>query len=359
METLRLSTLAGLILGGLSFVQAVAPVPRTIAGNGHNATDTTAYRDHEPLGVATDIAMGNPFGVQPYGDDLLITTVSDHCVWQLSRETGELRRIAGNGQRGYSGDGGVATDARFDWPHEVRVDRTGNLFIADTRNHVIRRIDAVTRVVSTIGGTGVAGYGGDGGPAVEAMFNQPHSVVLDDAGGILVADTINHRVRRIDLVSGVVTTILGTGKNRLPRDGAVAANEPVLGPRSLAVDEASIWIALREGNSVWRIDRATATVHHVAGSGEKGYSREGESALASTFNGPKGLAIDAAGNLVISDTENQAIRYVDLKNDRVTTLTGGRVSDVTAKLSRPHGVAIDVGGKVIVGDSENHRVLEQ
>ncbi len=357
METLRLSTLAVLILGCISLVQAETTLPVTIAGNGLNSSDDNAYQPNQPRGVATEIKLGNPFGVQPSGGNLLITTVSDHCVWELNRSSGELRRIAGNGRRGYSGDGGLATDASFDWPHEVRIDDHGNLFIADTRNHVIRRVDAVSGIVSTIGGTGQAGYHGDGGQAVEARFNQPHSVVLDRAGGILVADTLNHRVRRIDLATGIVTSIAGTGEKKLPSDGSRAETSPVFGPRSLAVDSESIWIALREGNSIWRLDRASGTVHHIAGTGAKGYSRDGDSALASTFNGPKGLAIDSRGNLVVSDTENHAIRYVNLQTDQVTTLMGGR--DAGDPLLRPHGVAVDEKGRVIVGDSEKHRVLEQ
>ncbi|WP_404307524.1 NHL repeat-containing protein [Neorhodopirellula lusitana] len=328
-----------------------------IAGNGRDSNDEQLYSAGEPQGSAKQFAFGNPFGVQPVGSDLFFTTISDHCVWRMDRKTGDVVRVAGCGLKGYSGDGGPATEARFNWPHEVRVDSAGNLFIADTRNHVIRKVDANTQVISTIAGCGVAGDEGDGGPATKAKLNQPHSVVLDGEGGILIADIANHRIRHVDLKSGLITTVAGTGERKLPKDGDVAAESPLFGPRSLAVDKQSIWLALREGNSIWRIDRASGKIRHVAGSGKKGYSIEGTPLLEATFNGPKGLALDQQGDVLVSDTENQAIRRVSIRTNQVTTLIGGRLSETTSSLRRPHGVAVDGQGNVLVGDSENHRVL--
>ncbi len=328
-----------------------------IAGNGRDSGDKSAYPEGLPTGKATEIAIGTPFGVEPHEQMLYLTTVSDHCVWRLDSTNGELVRVAGNGTRGYSGDGGPATDAAMDWPHEVRVDTDGNLFIADTRNHVIRKVDAKTKSISTIAGSGVAGDSGDGGPAIAAKLNQPHSVVLDGNGGVLIADTVNHRIRRVDLATGIINTIAGTGEKKLPSDKQTALGAPLFGPRSLAVDEHSIWIALREGNSVWRLDRKKGTLHHIAGSGKKGFSDDGEAAATSTFNGPKGLAIDADGNVLVADTENHAIRRIDLNANTVTTVMGGHIEQATTRLARPHGITIDKDGKAIVGDSENHRVI--
>lgn len=341
------------------------------AGTGTPPRNRAAYRAGEPRGDANSVPLGNPFGVEvlvppspsidPDGgrraERVWITTVEDHCVWQVTAATGKIQRVAGNGTSGYSGDGGPATEAQFNWPHEVRRASGGDLFIADTRNHVIRKVDADTGIVSTIAGNGRPGYAGDGRSGAEVQFQQPHSVVLDGTGGLLVADTRNHRLRRIDLDSGIVETISGTGEPALPVEGSLASEAPLFGPRSLAVDADSIWIALREGNSIWRIDRKTDRLHRVAGTGAKGYSGDGGPPLQARFNGPKGLAIDSEGNILVVDTENHVIRRIDLEANLVETVLGGAEADDRERLKRPHGIApLPVSG-FLVGDSENHRVL--
>ncbi len=331
--------------------------PTRFAGTGNPPALDTAYRSQQPSGAASEIPLGNPFGVEIVGQSVYLTTIDDHCIWQTTLEGDRLRRIAGTGEIGYSGDGGPALEARFNWPHEVRVDENQNLFVADTRNHVIRRIDGKSGVVTTLAGNGTPGFAGDGETATHVQFMQPHSVVLDQRGGLLVADTQNHRLRRIDLSSGVVETISGTGAAKMPIDGADAKNSPLFGPRSLAVDSESIWIALREGNSIWRIDRASGTMEHIAGTGKKGYSGDGGAPLLATFNGPKGLVLDDQGRLLVVDTENHAIRRIDLKAGIVSTVLGGKVADSTAHLKRPHGISFQADRGFFVADSENHRVL--
>ncbi|MGB7327098.1 MAG: hypothetical protein WBD31_19635 [Rubripirellula sp.] len=311
----------------------------------------------EPAELFHATKLGNPFGVEIRGSQVWVTSVDDQCVYRGMLDSPSLVRVAGNGNLGYSGDGGRATDATMNWPHEVRRDQAGNLFIADTRNHVIRRVDAETSVITTIAGDGVAGFAGEGMSKTNVRFNQPHSVVLDGEGGLLVADTVNHRLRRIDLQTGVVRTIGGNGKKTLPTDGALVVDSPLHGPRSLAVDESSIWIALREGNSVWRIDRSAGTIHHVAGTGKKGYSGDGGLAKDATFSGPKGLAIDGVGRLLVVDTENHVIRRIDLVSGKIETVMGGNDVSASGKLKRPHGINVTGASGFIVADSENNRVL--
>ncbi len=301
--------------------------------------------------------LGNPFGIQIVGDDVWITTVEDQCVWKSSLTNDRIRRVAGNGQTGYSGDGGPALQATFNWPHEVRVDNDGTMFIADTRNHVIRRVDGATRIVTTVAGNGKAGFAGDSKSGTDVAFDQPHSVALDGQGGLLVADTKNHRLRRIDLATNIVTTIAGTGEKKLPSDGAMAISSPLFGPRSLAVDDQSIWIVLREGNSIWRLDRSEGTLHRVAGTGKKGYSGDGHDPLQATFRGPKGIAVDADGNLLVVDTENHAVRKINFADNQITTVLGGTMATKTTKLKRPHGIAA-APDRFLVGDSENNRVIQ-
>lgn len=331
---------------------------RIFAGTGDRVTNSAAYQSGQPTGVADQLPIGNPFGIEFSGNQVWITSVDDHCIYRGTTDGSRLSRVAGNGLLGYSGDGGSALEAKFNWPHEVRVDDEGNLFVADTRNHAIRRIDGGTGIVTTIAGNGEPGFAGDGETGARIQLKQPHSVALDGRGGLLVADTVNHRLRRIDLESGIIETISGTGQRKLPQDGGDAISSPLFGPRAIAVDEDSIWIALREGNSIWRLDRNERTLHHVAGTGEKGYSGDGGPPKDATFRGPKGLVIDGKGRLLVVDTENHAVRRIDLESNRVDTVLGGIQANETFPLKRPHGIAFKDGLGFLVADSEFHRVLQ-
>ncbi|WP_161604340.1 NHL domain-containing protein [Roseiconus nitratireducens] len=300
------------------------------------------------------VCLPNVYGVEVAADAIYLSTIDDHSIWKMDLAGTKIERFAGTGQAGLSGDGGPALQARFRAPHEIRADRNGDLYVADTRNHCIRKIDGRTGIIQTIGGDGVAGSRGDGGPASQARFDQPHSIVLDGQGGLLVADTKNHRLRRIDLKTGTVATVAGDGKGKLPVDGALANEVSVFGPRSLAIDAESIWLVLREGNSVWRIDRSAGTIHRVAGTGKQGHSGDGGHPLQATFRGPKGIAVDSQGALLVVDTENQALRRVDRRKNVIETL------DTGFQLKRPHGTAVRRGTDADVyflADSENHRLL--
>jgi len=334
------------------------PKHRIFAGTGDSVTNSQPYEPGNPAGAAAKLIIGNPFGIEFTHDGLLITSVDDHCIYRGTLDGASLKRVAGNGLQGYSGDGGPATNATFNWPHEVRADATGNLYIADTRNHVIRKVDASTAIVTTLAGNGSPGFAGDGGRGTEIQFRQPHSVVLDGVGGLLVADTVNHRIRRIDLQTGLIKTISGTGEKKLPVDGSDALNSPLSGPRSLAVDQDSLWIAMREGNSIWRIDRKTNKIHHIAGTGAKGYTGDGGPPQQATFKGPKGLVLDDQGRILVVDTENHAVRRIDLSLNRIDTILGGHRSSDTFPLKRPHGIDYKKNFGYLVADSEFHRVLK-
>lgn len=322
---------------------------RLFAGTG-SPESPLAIKPSDPKTVA----LRNVYGIEVTGEAIFFSTVDDHSIWKCDRDGSVIERFAGTGEQGFSGDGGPALQATFNAPHEIRADSSGNLYIADTRNHAIRRIDAKTGVIETLAGDGVAGFRGDGGPGANARFSQPHSIVLDD-DGILVADTINHRLRHIDLTTKIVTTVAGDGERKLPGEGELASEVSVFGPRSLAIDDQAIWLVLREGNSVWRIDRETQRISRVAGTGKKGHTGDGGDPLLATFRGPKGIAVDSAGNLLIVDTENQALRYVDLKRNVIDTFP------IKFKMKRPHGTAVMArAGKAdvyLISDSENHRVL--
>ncbi len=234
------------------------------------------------------------------------------------------------------------------------------------QNHLIRRIDARTRTISTVAGGPEPGYAGDDGPARQARFRQPHSIALDDRGQLYVADIGNHRIRRIDLARGTITSIAGNGTAELPRDGSMAQGNAILGPRALFVVGRQMWIALREGHSVWRLDLDSLNIQHVAGTGKVGYSGDGGPALAATFNGPKGIAATPDGLVYIVDTENQVVRRIDTSSGRIDTVAGGGPkarsfagdggSALKAQFDRPHGIGLATNGGLYIGDTNNLRV---
>jgi sugar lactone lactonase YvrE len=335
-----------------------ARVIDTVAGTGEAA-------DNGGQGDARQVNIGDPFGTEIGPDGALyVAEVRNHRVLRVHLASGQIRTVAGNGRKGYSGDGGPATQASLNEPYEVRFDRDGNLFFVEMQNHLIRRVDAQSGIISTLAGTGQAGYGGDGGPATKALFKQPHSIALDGHGQLYIADIGNHRIRRVDLQTGIVDTIAGTGEKKLPVDGQLALGNPILGPRALYIEGQTMWIALREGHSVWRMDLSDGRLRHVAGTGKVGYSGDGGPAKAATFNGPKGIAVGPPGHVYVVDTENQAIRELDVARGVVTTVAGsgknGYAGDggpaAQAQLARPHGICVGPDGALYIGDTLNHRV---
>lgn len=332
----------------------------TVAGNGQP-------ENNGDRGPATEMAVGDPFGVEIGPDGALyITEVRNHRVRRLDLSSGQLTTVAGFGEKGYAGDGGPATGALLNEPYEVRFDGAGNMFFVEMQNHVVRKVEAATGVISTVAGNGQAGFSGDGGPAVKAMLRQPHSIALDDKQGLYIADIGNHRIRRVDLNTGLIESIAGSDERKLPIDGQLARGNPMLGPRALYFQEGQLWIALREGHSVWRLDLASGRLAHVAGKGQRGYAGDGRSAKEALFDGPKGIAIGPRGEVVVVDTENHALRVIDSSSGAITTLAGlgpergGYVGDggpaAEARLDRPHGVCVGRDGAVYVGDTLNHRV---
>lgn len=294
--------------------------------------------------------LGDPFGVEIGPDGALyVTEVRHHRITRVDLKSGARTVVAGCGRKGYSGDGGPADRAELNEPYEVRFEADGTMYFVEMQNHLVRRVDGKTRAISTVAGTGKKGFGGDGGPAREALFNQPHSIALDGRGGLLVADIGNHRIRRIDLKAGTIDTIAGDGRAEAPRHGQKARGAPMLGPRALFVQGRTLWIALREGHSVWTLDLESGLLAHVAGTGKKGFSGDGGPASKATFDGPKGIAVAPDGSVVVVDTENHAIRRIDPKAGTISRVAAG-------DLKRPHGICVGADGAIYIGDTLNHRV---
>ena len=335
---------------------------RTIAGTG--------VAGYEPEGqdglLGSETPVNNPYGVVVGPDGaLFFCEVDTGRTRRLDLDTARLTTIAGNGEKVYSGDQGLALDASFSAPHEIRFDREDNLFVVERDAHVVRRIDARTGIVSTVAGTGEAGFSGDGGPAINAQLRQPHSIAFDAEGDLLVCDIGNARVRRINLRSGTISTLSGTGDRQqaTPDEGPLEGT-PLRGPRSIDTDnEGNAYLVLREGNAVFRLDPGANRLQRIGGTGEEGFSGDGGPAVDATFNGPKGIAYSASDHsLYIVDTENHVIRRQRLSTGTIETIlgTGGRGDGpdgdpLECRLARPHGVFVHEQ-IVYVTDSESHRV---
>lgn len=346
----RRTVLKALVVAALPARSRHAPSVSTLIGTG-----SPGYSDSQ---------VSNPYGVTIGPDGALyFCDLDNQRVRRLDLATRRTMDIAGNGKRAYAGDGGAAASGSLNMPHEIAFDASGNLYIAERDNHVVRKVDAASGVLSTLAGTGVAGFSGDGGPAGAAQLRQPHSIAIGPDGRLVVCDVGNHRIRAVSLSSGVIETIGGTGERLPTPDGAPLRGTPLNGPRTMVMGgDGTIYLALREGNALYRIAPTTGTLHHLAGTGAQGYTGDGGPARLATLAGPKGLAL-AGRRLYLADTESHTIRCVDLATGLITTVAGtGTRGDgpdgdaVQCRLSRPHGVHAAADGTLYIGDSEAHRI---
>ncbi len=350
----------------LTSLSAPAAEISTVAGTGEKGFGGDG-------GKAAEATLDNPFGVIVGPDgDIYFTDTGNHCIRKISRKSGVITTVVGQGgKKGYSGDGGPATEALCFEPYEVRFHQNGDLYWVEMQNHIVRKLDARTGTVHTVAGTGEKGFGGDGGPATEAKLDRPHSIQFDaEFANLYICDITNHRIRRVGLESGIIDTWCGSGKAAATPDGAeVSPSTPLKGPRALDIaPNGDLWLALREGNQVYRIDMRAGTLHHVAGTGAKGFAGNGGPARVATLSGPKGVAISPDGKLIyLADTESHSVRAIDLRNDPPTLelIAGtGKKGDgpdspdpLKCEMARLHGVGVDpVSGDLYIGDSETHKV---
>lgn len=333
----------------------------------------------------------------------------------IDTRLGTIRSVAGNGTPGFSGDGGPALAASLNEPKNLCLDGHGNLLIADSENHVIRKVDRVSGTIQTVAGgsalpsvqgrgaeqatvsaddpfsegivaadkafaqqadlsgtvryvvngIGVAKrFAGDGGPALKALLNFPTAIAVDQDGHLYIADTMNHRVRRVDAKTGLISTLAGVGQPRFSGDGGPSVNAGLNEPAALAVHGTRVYIADQSNNRVRMIDVATEIITTVAGTGLAGYNGDGMPATEASLAGPSGLAVGADGTLYIADTFNGRIRGVDPTTGMISTVAGdggdyryqGPTETSSGSLSRPSGISLDLDGNLLITDSDNHLV---
>ncbi len=351
-----------------------AGIISTVAGGGSFSFDDEggpAINSH--LGYPADIAFSE-------NGDLYIADSDYHRIRKIDAN-GIITTVVGNCtlascSGSFSGDGGLASTAGLNHPAGLAFDADGNLYIADTGNNRIRKVDG-NGIITTVAGNGLAGFDGDGSAAISAKLNSPSAVAVDAAGNLYINDGVagsnyfpdsgNHRVRKVD-ASGIITTIVGNGAAGFSGDDGVAIDAQLNYPSGLAVDDrGNLFIADRGNNRVRKIG-ADAKIVTVVGNGWHGVIGDGNTASLAMLNSPRGLAIDAAGNLFISDTQNDRIRKVDA-NGIITTVAGIGYDPMIngagdgepasgAQINSPEGIAVDAGGSLYIADGTIRKVDE-
>jgi DNA-binding beta-propeller fold protein YncE len=318
-------------------------------------------------GPAAHALLNGPFDVGfDTQDNLYFSDTFNHCIRRVDASSTVITTVAGSGEAGYSGDGGLAVRACFNEPYGIAVDRAGNIYVADRHNHCVRRVDAASGIVTTFAGDGSSGFGGDGGAAPRAGMVEPNGLAFDpEQKRLFIADVADHRVRVVDLASGVIRTFAGTGEAEHSGDGGSATAAGIHGARAVKVAvDGTVYILERQGSTLRAVDPRIGIIRTIAGTGARGYAGDGGPAIAATFDAPKELTIDRDGNLLIVDTENHAIRRVDIRTGLIVTIAGsgqqGGDGDggpaEAAALDRPHGAAVAADGSIFIGDTNNHRI---
>jgi sugar lactone lactonase YvrE len=340
--TTKIQAIAGNFLAGPGF-------------SGDNGVPTAAQLNN-PLGVTLDTA-GNIF----------IADHNNNRIREVVFATGKIQTFAGTGVPGVAGDGGLATAAQLNGPSAVYAtgsfaDASGALYLADTNNHIIRKVLSINLKINAVAGNGLPGFTGDGGPAIFAELTSPRGVSVDTTGNIFIADTGNSFVREVAALNGAIHIFGGNGTVGLSGDGFAALNAALNLPASVAVDNTgNIFIADTSNNIVREVVVATGLIQTIAGRGQAGFSGNG-SAINALLNGPAGVYVDGSGNIYIADTKNHVIREVIAATGNIQTVAGnasqGFSGDtgfaIQAQLNSPTGVFVDAAGNIYIADTGNH-----
>jgi DNA-binding beta-propeller fold protein YncE len=351
------------VLVGLSVTNTVpaarqaAGLIETIAGGGSVGDGLPAVRARLSL----------PGGLVVTEDGtILVVDFGNHRIRRIDPKTRLISTIAGTGEAGFSGDGGPASLATLARPENATLDAQGNLVIVDEYNHRIRRVDRRTGIISTIAGSGRKGFGGDGGSALDAAFDQPEGIAADTAGNLYIGDTQNNRIRRIDAATGVITTVAGSGEFGISPDGTPRLQVRFQRVARLAVDRRGhIYIADSPAHKILVIDADTGRLRTFAGTGEEGFAGDGGPALAARLAYPEGVAIDARGDVYFCDIASHRVRRVSAKTGVITTVAGSGEKGVSpddrpaleSRLWSPGRLAFDRDGSLLIADVGSARVL--
>ena len=336
-------------------IEVSTGIINTIAGTGFSGFSGDG-------GQATEANLDNPHGIAiDAADNVFIADERNHVIRKVEASTGLISTVVGNGTRGYTGDGGPATAATMHQPKDVEVDGLGNLFIADSINNVVRKVDAATGVITTVAGNGIRGYAGDGGPATGARLDRLGGLALDGLGNLYIADTQNNRIRKVDVSTGIINRVAGTGNFVFNGDGIPATSSNIWSPDDILVDAlGDLYIADSGNQRIRRVSASTGLISTIVGSGSRGFSGDGGPATGAAMRGPRSLAFDPSGNLHFTDSGNDRIRRVDAVTGMITTVAGlvGFSGDggpaLEASLTSPSGLALDREGNIYLTDTDIH-----
>jgi sugar lactone lactonase YvrE len=334
------------------YVLCVLSIPQATAQTAVSATTV-------PLLLPSAIVF-DPAG------NLYIAETANHIIRKLDT-TGNITTIAGTGAQGFSTMSGPASAAQLDSPQGLALDKANNLYIADTHNHVIRKLSLTTGTLTTIAGTGAPGFSGDNGPAIGAQLDLPSALALDAANNLYLADTRNHRIRRIDSTTGILTTIAGNGTQGFSGDSGPAIAAAIDSPTGLALDAANnLYLADTHNHRIRRIAAATGLITTIVGTGSLGFSGDNAQATTAAVALPHGLTTDAAGNLYLADTGNHRIRRIDTTTGLITTIAGNGTQGFSgdngpataAALDTPRGTTLSPGALLTLADTGNQRIRQ-
>lgn len=320
-----------------------------------DAVTLVADKLTQPFAVAFDSA----------GDALFVEMAGGERLRKVTKG-GEVVTLAGTGKKGFVDNPVPAAESTFNGLHDLAVTAAGAVFLADTFNHAVQVYFTIGETMNRYAGTGKPGFAGDGGPSGVARFDQPICLCLHDNTTLYVADIGNRRVRAIDLTTNEVRTVAGTGAKGTPKDGELAATQPLTDPRAVAVDsKGKLYVLERGGHRLYAIGTG-GRIFAVAGTGAKGNSGNGGPALKAAMNGPKSIAIDRDDSVLIADTENHQVRRYTPGAETMTLVAGSGAAGakfdadpIKVELKRPHGVAVHPKtGDIYVADSDNGRVLK-
>ncbi|MFN0020007.1 MAG: hypothetical protein ACKVP0_17245 [Pirellulaceae bacterium] len=318
-------------------------------------------------GPAKEAKLVAPFGIDfdKSGTAFLVELAGGRLL-QIDAQ-GTLTPLGGHEEKGNSGDGGSVKDAAFNGMHSLAIGPDGSVYLADTWNNRIRTYDPKSGKIAAFAGTGEKGFSGDGGQALKAQFGGIYSVAFDAAGkNIVLADLDNRCIRKIELASGIVTSIAGNGERGVPADGAEAAKSPLVDPRAACFDsKGNVYVLERSGNAL-RVVSPDGKIRTVAGTGKVGATGDGGEAMKATLNGPKHLCADKEENIIIADTENHLVRKYLVKEGKIIRIAGSGKkgtagvggSPLAVELNQPHGVFLHPSGELYIVDSSNNRVLK-
>lgn len=310
-----------------------------------------------PLATLGEV-IPSAVSVDPSGD-IYVADSYNNVILKKSAGDNSITIVAGTEGTtgGNAGDGGPATSAHLDFPSGLALDAAGNLYIVDQGNATIRRVTKATGTITAAAGNGSFGYAGDGGPATAAKLNQPMAVAVDTAGNIYIAEFYD-RVRKVTAATGIITTVAGNGTQGYTGDGGPAITAALSTPSGLALDAAgNLFISSFDGDTVRRVDASTGYIVTIAGNGTQGYTGDGGLGASAELSGPRGITVDAAGNLYISDSGNDVIRRVAAGTNVISTLAGNRTKSnypqngypaASGGIPVPEGLAIDAAGGLYV-----------